>query len=58
VNMLDATIHRAAAISVTRVLLWLLTIVPLVLGIVIGFTVRVLALLWAACVVGYERGRG
>lgn len=41
-----------------RALLWLAVVLPLVLGIVIGFVVRVAALWWAALVQGYYVGRG
>lgn len=41
-----------------RALLWLLLLVPLVLGWIAGVIVRVAVIVWAACVEGYSMGRG
>ena len=38
------------------VLLWLLLALPFVCGVVVGFVVRVAALLWAAVCEGYSYG--
>jgi hypothetical protein len=55
--MLDATLYRTTVLHPRRALLWLLVIVPFVVGWVVGVVVRLALLLVAALVEGYTVGR-
>ena len=57
-SMLDSIRDRSANVSFGDVGLLLLAIVPVMLGWVTGFILRLLTLFWAALVEGYYRGRG
>jgi len=48
--------QRAQTVTFKDVLDWLIGVVPFVLGLVIGRIVRVIKIVWASFVIGYQRG--
>lgn len=56
--MLTQVTKRAGELQVGRSLLWLLAVVPFLLGWLVGLAVRVIRIGIAACLIGYEKGAG
>jgi len=54
--MLDRIQQRAAQIKLGRVLAWSVAAIPLVLGYAVGVVVKIIKLIWASFVEGYEAG--